>query len=163
MTGKPIVIDLARVEAAHLDALVAQFVEVLDATGADRGADPAVARLVPDAYRDDADAADEFRALTQGELLDRRRTDATVVRASLRGLTELPDDVADPTLAELVIVELDDHQAQAWLRTLAAVRLVLATRLGIVQEDTHDDDDPRFAIYDWLGYRLQSLVETLER
>ncbi|GAA3626661.1 hypothetical protein GCM10022200_06270 [Microbacterium awajiense] len=162
MTGSPVVIDLARVEAAHLDALVAQFVEVLDATGSTAGTDPAVARLVPDAYRDDADAAAEFRSLTEADLLGRRREDAASVRASLRGLTDLPDDVGDPTLAEVMIVELDFDQAQAWLRTLAAIRLVLASRLGIVEEDSHDEDDPRFAIYDWLGYRLQSLVETME-
>ena len=42
---------------------------------------------------------------------------------------------------------------------LAAIRLVLATRLGIRSEEDHDEDDPRFGIYDWLGYRLDGLVQ----
>ena len=42
---------------------------------------------------------------------------------------------------------------------LAAIRLVLATRLGIRSEEDHDVDDPRFGIYDWLGYRLDGLVQ----
>jgi hypothetical protein len=44
---------------------------------------PAVARLVPDAYRGDAEAAAEFRRYTEADLLQRRRTDADLVAASL--------------------------------------------------------------------------------
>ncbi len=59
-------------------------------------------------------------------------------------------------------LRLDPEDLQAWLRTLAAIRLVLATRLGIKTEDDHDEDDPRFGIYDWLGYRLDGLVRAAE-
>ena len=52
--------------------------------------------------------------------------------------------------------------ADALLRTLAAIRLVLASRLGVDDEDTHDNDDPRFGIYDWLGYRLDALLTALD-
>ncbi len=38
-------------------------------------------------------------------------------------------------------------------------RLVLATRLGIRSDDDHDPADPRFGVYDWLGYRLDGLVQ----
>jgi len=44
----------------------------------------------------------------------------------------------------------------------AAIRLVLASRLGIVDADDHDEDDPRFGIYDWLGYRLHGLVTAID-
>jgi len=57
-----------------------------------------------------------------------------------------------------VLARADAH---AWLRTLAAVRLVLATRLGIGDADEHLDGDPRFGIYDWLGYRLDGLVRAM--
>ena len=59
-------------------------------------------------------------------------------------------------------VTLDHDGAAAWLRTLTALRLVLASRLGIAHEDDHDEADPRFGIYDWLGYRLDSLVRALD-
>ena len=43
------------------------------------------------------------------------------------------------------------------MRTLTAIRLVIASRLGIEDEDDRDEDDPRFGVYDWLGYRLEGL------
>ena len=58
--------------------------------------------------------------------------------------------------------ELAPDAIGAWLRTLAAIRLVLATRLGITEEDRHSPEDPRFGIYDWLGYRLDGLVSAVE-
>ncbi|GAA1847555.1 DUF2017 family protein [Microbacterium koreense] len=156
-----VIVELARVEGAHLAGLVGQFADVLDASDERSNADPAVMRLVPDAYAD-RDAAEEFRRLTESDLLGRRRSDAAVVLESLGSVGELPDDPGDPALVEMIRVRLDEEQAQAWLRTLAAIRLVLATRLGIDKDDDHDDGDPRFGIYDWLGYRLDGLVQALD-
>jgi hypothetical protein len=162
MSERTIVLELARVEAAHLAGLVTQFDELLDESAGAPREDPAVARLVPDAYAD-ADAAREFREVTESDLLDRRRADAAVVLATLAPVSELPEDANDPTPVEGVTIALDADASLAWLRTLAAVRLVLANRLGIQTEDDHDEDDPRFGIYDWLGYRLDGLVEALDR
>ena len=51
----------------------------------------------------------------------------------------------------------------AWLRTLTALRLVIANRLGIESDDdTHDPEDPRYGVYDWLGYRLDGLVRAAD-
>lgn len=161
MTARTIVLELARVEGAHLVDLVAQFAELIDDRAA-AAADPAIARLVPDAYRDDPDASREFRRLTQSDLFDRRRDDAAAMLATLTVVGDLPDDPGDAAMMEQVSVRLDSDAAQAWLRTLAAVRLVLAARLGVDDEDSHDADDPRFGIYDWLGYRLQILVEAID-
>ena len=151
-------------EAAHLAGLVTQFAELLEDAASAAG-DPAIARLVPDAYSDDAEAAQEFRDLTEGDLLERRRQDAGAVLGSLSEAAALPDDAEpdDEVLMELVELRLDTEALQAWLRTLAAIRLVLATRLGIRSEDDHDVDDPRFGIYDWLGYRLDGLVQAARR
>lgn len=151
-----VVVEITRLEAAHLAGLIGQFQEVL--TESDAAADPAVRRLTPDAYRDDEEAAREFRTLTQGDLLDRRRDDANIVLEGLAPAAEISDDPDDPALRESVPLVLTNEQAHAWLRTLAAVRLVLATRLGITDADSHVDGDPRFGIYDWLGYRLDGLV-----
>lgn len=83
--------------------------------------------------------------------------------ASLQHAAQIPEDPDDPALLEEVEITLDPETAQAWLRTLAAVRLVLATRLGVVEEDDHEHDDPRFGVYDWIGYRLDGLVAALDR
>jgi hypothetical protein len=160
MSDRIVVLEMARIEAAHLAGLVSQFAELLDESD-DAAADPALQRLVPDAYAD-AESAREFREVTETELLGRRRADGAVVLASLADAAQIPDDPDDPRLVAIVEIALDDEQTRAWLRTLAAVRLVLATRLGVTQEDDHDADDPRFGIYDWLGYRLDGLVAAID-
>ena len=162
MTARIVVLEVARLEAAHLAGLVGQFAELLRESAPDNG-DPAIARLVPSAYADDEEAAREFRALTQADLLGRRESDAGLVLASLQGAAQIPEDPDDPALLEQVEIRLDPETAQAWLRTLAAVRLVLATRLGVVEEDDHDHDDPRFGVYDWMRSRLDGLVAALDR
>lgn len=161
MSGTPshVVLELTRIEAVHLRGLVDQFVELLAGTP-DAAADPAVGRLVPSAYPEDADAAAQFRATTQSDLLRRRTEDAAVVLADLvvagpaGGLAE---DAPEAALSEFV-VRLDRGHTDAWLRTLAAVRLVLASRLGIETEDDDDPEDPRYGVYEWLGYRLDGLT-----
>ena len=159
MTRAQVSMELTLLEAAHLTDLVTQFEELVHERAAD---DPAVRRLVPDAYRDDPDAAAEFRGLTQDDLLTRRATDAAVVRASLRNDgRELDPALLDRTEAEdSLVVELGPDMAGAWLRTLAALRLVLAERLGIT--DAEQDDDPRYGVYEWIGYRLDILVGALD-
>lgn len=134
-------------EVTALRDLVEQFSEILSATHPTR--DPGVARLVPDAY-EDGEAAAEFRRLTEGELLARRGEDAAAVRATLAVSVDDPDAPVD------LLLSPDD--VQAWIRTLAAVRLVIASRLGIQEEDDVDPDDPQFGVYEWLGYRLDGLV-----
>jgi hypothetical protein len=67
-----------------------------------------------------------------------------------------------------VEVDLDAAQVQAWLRTLTDVRLALATRLGI-EDDEHvwdeDSDDPvavMHDVYDWLGFVQETLVLAID-
>ncbi|TDN92733.1 DUF2017 family protein [Microbacterium sp. BK668] len=161
-----VVLELSRLEATHLAGLVTQFAELLDETGDGLPDDPAVLRIVPDGYSGDPAAAQEFRELTQRELLERRSTDAAAVLADLAHVIAIPADTAvtadDDTLLETALVRLDADGLQAWLRTLAAIRLVLASRLGITSEEDHDDEDPRFGVYDWIGYRLDGLVRAAD-
>jgi hypothetical protein len=157
---RTVVLELTRLEAAHLSGLVTQFAELVEDTDSTHG-DPAIGRLVPAAYADD-ESAREFRTLTEADLLARRHGDASVVLATLAEAAVIPDDPDDPRLLEAVAVPLDADAVQAWLRTLAAIRLVLATRLGITEPEDHDAEDPRFGIYDWLGYRLDGLVSVID-
>jgi hypothetical protein len=120
--------------------------------------DPALLRLLPDAYRDDPDAAAEFRRYTDGTLRDGMHGDIDVVRAGLASAS---------ARGQLM---LDDDQAQAWLRVLNRIRLVLATRLGIERAEDHDvldqlgDDDPRatpYLLFGWVGYLLSDLLQAM--
>ena len=69
-----------------------------------------------------------------------------------------------------VEVELDAEAAQAWLRALTDIRLALATRLGVEQDDEQrwsalSDDDPEayvHDIYDWLGYVQETLIHAVD-
>jgi Tfp pilus assembly protein PilN len=71
------------------------------------------------------------------------------------GRTLRPEDLDRADAEVEVIVELDAGAVTAWLRTLTAVRLVMATRLGITTE-AEQDDDPRFGVYNWLGFRSKA-------
>jgi len=117
--------------------------------------DPVLARLLPDAYRDDPEAAGEFRRYTEQGLRSGKVAAAQTVLATLP--------------AEGGRVRLEPEDAQAWLRALNDVRLAIGTVLGIT-EDYEDEmeaaswADPRSAyleVYHWLGYVQDSLVRAL--
>lgn len=157
--AEDVLLELSRLEAVHLRGLVNQFVDLL--TGSpDAATDPAISRLVPSAYPDDESAAAQFRSATQPELLRRRTHDAAAVLADLAiaGDVTDPQALSDSAARTEFTLTLDRGRTASWMRTLAAVRLVLASRLGITSEDDHDPDDPRFGVYEWLGYRLDQLT-----
>ena len=117
--------------------------------------DPALARLLPDAYRDDAEAAGEFRRFTEHSLRTAKQENARIV------LDTLPAGGGS--------VKLSGEQAQCWLRTLNDVRLALGVRLEVTEEFEQqwqdlDPVDPRtaaFEVYAWLGGVQESLVQAL--
>ncbi|MFF7683313.1 DUF2017 family protein [Microbacterium sp. NPDC007973] len=159
MSERIVVLEISGLEALHLAGIVGQFRDLLAGSRTDD--DPAVARLMPDAYPDDEAASREFRRLTGGDLIERRSQDAATVLQTLGGDGGEPTPAGDPDAT--IAVALGEGEALAWMRTLSAVRLVLATRLGIQDEDDHQPDDPRFGVYDWIGYRLDGLMAALER
>ncbi|TCI96034.1 DUF2017 domain-containing protein [Aeromicrobium sp. IC_218] len=132
--------------------------------------DPVLRRLLPDAYRDDADDAAEFRRFTEQSLVSSKVANAEVLIETLRagGLDDGP--IADSDDGTEVEVELDPAQVQAWLRALTDVRLALAVRLGIETDEDlerleQSDDDAVIAfgdVYDWLGFVQESLVVALD-
>jgi hypothetical protein len=144
-------------EAVLLQSLAGQVAELVGSgalTEADAGQDdPAISRLLPDAYPDDAEASAEFRRFTVGGLAERKITNAEILIRSLNGSGVTGS------------VVLDEPEALSWLRCLTDIRLTIASRLGI---DSEDDDagrdiDPLMReIYDWLGFVQNSLIEALD-
>ncbi|HEY5990560.1 MAG TPA: DUF2017 domain-containing protein, partial [Streptosporangiaceae bacterium] len=118
-------------------------------------ADPAIARLLPNGYRDDPEAAGEFRRYTEQGLRSGK------VAAARTVLATLPGDGGR--------VRLGREDAEVWLRALNDVRLALGVRLEITEDYEHElaDDsgtDPRSAylqVYDWLTFLQESLVRAL--
>lgn len=142
-------------EVHVLTELVAQLLDLYEAAD---DHDPAIDRLSPAAYRDNDEASAEFRRLTRTDLLTQRSEDASTMLGAINAAAGSAHDETDATIT----VVLDDASVLAWMRTLASLRLVMATRLGIGQNDHHDHDDPNYALYDWLAYRLETLVEATE-
>lgn len=106
-------------------------------------ADPSFRRLFPPAYEDDQDEQ-AYRELAGDELLDGRRQALELLAATARN---------DHLTAE---------EADAWLRALNDLRLVLGTRLD-VQEDALLDQPqtPELAVYGYLSWVQEQLVAAL--
>lgn len=175
-SGSLIKMKLSDYEAALLESLVEQLAELLatdigvesssdpferwqaemeETEPLDR-TDPAIVRLFPDAYADDPIASSEFRRLTQSKQRSDRQQQADVVLSALADC----DGGAHPVQVRLL--ELDD-----WLKTLTAVRLSLAARLGIetaedaAELDALPEEDPRsfvYRVYEWIAYLSENLL-----
>ena len=109
----------------------------------DESGDPSLRRLFPPAY-DDADDERGYRELAGDELLSGRRQALELLAATAR---------SDRLSAE---------EADAWLRALNDLRLVLGTRLD-VQEDMLLDapQTPDLALYGYLSWLQEQLVAAL--
>lgn len=164
--------EFSEIEAQLLRDLATQLGELLDETvvlssdavlssigiggGDSASLDPAIARLLPDAYADDPDASSEFRRLTENSLAQRKIDNARILATSVS--------------AESAIA-LDAESEQAWLRSLTDIRLVLASRLGLdhsggIELPEGDGDNEELLmmldIYHWLGSVQDSLVAALD-
>ena len=145
-----------------LDKLLAQA-EAQTAAEADPAAtprlpeDPVLARLLPDAYADDPEAAGEFRKYTESSLREAKKYFAQTL------LDTLPPKGGR--------VKLTADQARDWLRTLNDVRLMFGVRLEVTEDFEEQlaalaPGDPKiaaFEVYGWLGAVQESLVRALDR
>jgi hypothetical protein len=120
-------------------------------------ADPVLARLLPDAYQDDPDAAGEFRKYTESSLREAKKYFAQTL------LETVPPKGGR--------VKLNADQARDWLRALNDVRLMFGVRLEVTEDFEEqlaslDPQDPRlaaFEVYGWLGAVQESLVRAIAR
>jgi hypothetical protein len=142
--GGEVELRLSRDERTLLAGLAAELRAQLD--GDTR--DPSLRRLFPPAY-DDETAERSYRELAGDSLLDGRR-------AALEVLAETVDKD-----------RLSAEDADAWLRALNDLRLVLGTRLD-VQEDTFaadlrpdDPNAPALAVYGYLSWIQEQLIAAL--
>ena len=111
--------------------------------------DPALRRLSPPARPDDEEAESFYRQMVTDELLKSRLEAIEVVEGGIGG------------------TRLDDEGINAWMHSLNALRLVLGERLDVdvvghdALHDLDPDDDraPIVALYEWLGWLLEQLVE----
>ena len=164
-------LELEEVEVALLQSLARQLVDFVgpqERPGEDPLAamvgidplaetpdDPALRRLLPDAYADDEEAAGEFRRFTERSLRE----------GKVRNAQAVLDDLQDGPRT----VEIRGERIAAWLGFLNDTRLTIGTRLELT-EDNHDllatlpEDDPRaglFQVYDWLTFVQESMVQGL--
>jgi hypothetical protein len=139
-------------EVTLLQSLLDELTAALSGGLAD--GDEVANRLFPAAYRDDAQAAAEYRALTEDDLRQGRFERIEACRADLeRG----PD------------VDLgDDETGRRWIQVLNDLRLALGTRIGVTDDDGPDltPNDPSaqpWLIYHWLTMTQESVVRALMR
>ena len=134
--------QLPREEREVLAALPGQLREAL-AEG-----EPTLYRLFPPAHRDDDEANADYARLVGAGLLD----------GKLHALAELERTAHAKTL--------DEAGLGAWLGALESLRLVLGTQLDITEEsygalDVNDPDAPRLALYHWLSWLQEEVVQAL--
>ncbi|ALE92561.1 hypothetical protein AOC05_10015 [Arthrobacter alpinus] len=150
-----IIVMLEPSSPAHQDPLAALIGLDMDVAVP---TDPALLRLLPDAVKDDGDAALEFRQLTERSL---RETKIGALRAASLGL-------------ESEKLVLDAGAAKLWSMALNDVRLVLGERLEIRDEndaervhqvqDWGDADDVESylsLVYNFVSWLQESLVQAM--
>ena len=139
-------VELLRNEAAVAARRADPLEAMLDFSGpTTEPDDPVLARLFPTAYPDDEEAAGGVPALHRGRPARRQGGRRGHDHRHARG--GRPARRARRGRA-VIDVELDEPAAMTWLRSFTDMRLALATRLGVEEDDEESwlalpDDDPR--------------------
>ena len=119
--------------------------------------DDEVRRLIlPSAYRDDDSADAQFHVDHDAEDVAARWEDAQSLSADVE------------TLHRTGCISMNPVMTQRWLRTVNALRGMMAARLGIIDQVTADEvaraareelDAEEECVYEWLGLVVEVLVE----
>ena len=111
--------------------------------------DPGVRRLFPPAYAD-RESEDQYRSLVGDQLVTGRSQALATVRETLGNET------------------VSREEADAWLRAINDLRLVLGTRLDVTEEIDFEGLDPLrprdrdLLLYGYLSWLQEQLVEALQ-
>ncbi|MGO4487088.1 DUF2017 family protein [Microbacterium sp. 2RAF4] len=159
MTSDRIIVTISAIEERHLAMLLDDLLELIGESR--NGEDPAVDRLTPNPYPDDPEAAADFAGSTRKDLLDRRLADARRMRGALEDVSVPAAGLTDAEAARTRELSITLDDLESWLRTVTTLRLVIADRLGITT-DEHTVYDSRHDVYDWLGYRLELLIQAAD-
>lgn len=144
-TGEHVVIEMEHAEQSIIATLLSDVSQLLSADlpepdtdpfkrlighldpdqTVSRPTDPALLRLLPDVDSEDRGRSEEYRRLTERDL---RESKLHSIRIALHSLGQFPAPIT-----------LDPDAARAWMRAMTDVRLVLASRLDI----TNDEDAER--------------------
>lgn len=153
--GGGIALALPADERSLLVRLLGELGALLERPGDDDVMRPDVAaRLNPSVY-EDRTREEEYQRLMSDELLASRLGAIETVKAALAH--ESP--------------QLDESGANAFMRAVNTIRLVLGTMLGITddeEDDGEDDEDdeqlderPEYQLYTWLSWLLEWTVRSL--
>jgi hypothetical protein len=151
--------DFSDVEGIEVEVVEGPGIDVMGLAGS--SPDPVLARLFPDGYRDNPEAAAELRSLTESSLREQKIGNAAAI------LDDLPFEGGE--------IRLDGERVEAWLLALNDARLMLGTALEI-EADTDplaeleaaagaDPTGPRvlgLSIYQFLTGLQASLVEAVD-
>jgi hypothetical protein len=133
-----ILLRLSPEERSLLVGLVEELYSLLETS---RG-DPSLRRLFPPAYESE-DEERAYRELTGGELLQGRREALELLAATAER------------------DRLSPEEAEAWLRALNDMRLVLGTRLDVEEGTLLEPQTPELALYGYLSWLQEQLVAAL--
>lgn len=107
---------------------------------------PAIRRLFPEPYGDDAERNAGYAVLAGAELMDKR----------LQAIATVQEGIGAETVTET--------ELYAWMRTINDLRLVMGTILDVSEDGSEPDDEDAldlFNAYEHLGFVLENLVAAL--
>jgi hypothetical protein len=110
--------------------------------------DPSTARVFPPAHPDDPEAEAGYRDLVGSSLAE-----GTLAALAVLGRTAGSE-------------RLSQEELNGWLAALETLRLVLGTQLGVTEDsyrepDPRDPEAPRLALYHWLSWLQDEVVQAL--
>ena len=129
-----------------LRSLTGQLRQLLER---DVAADPSLKRLFPVAYTDRPELDEEYQRLMHDDLLGHRLGSIATVEETIE------------------LDRLTEDQLLGWMGALNDLRLVLGTRLDVSEEtdvidpDPDDPDAAALAVYGWLGWLLEHVIDAL--
>ena len=112
--------------------------------------------ILPSAYRDDDSADAQFHVDHDAEDVAARWEDAQTLRTDME------------VLHRTGRISMDPEMTQRWLRTVNALRGMMAARLGIIDQTAADQvaqaaqdelEAEEEGVYEWLGFIVEVLVE----